>query len=237
MSLWGLVGGIGGALLGGPAGAALGASIGGGLDQSNAVSGAANTQANATQAGIDEQRRQFDLTRADSAPYRAAGAQALGQLQTDINKPITAADVMQDPGYQFGMDQGQQALSRKFAAAGGRISGASMKAATRYGTDYAASGYGAAYQRGQDRLNRLAALAGIGQTTNSSNAASGANSANAISNMITSQGNAAGAAQIAQGNIWSNTGNQLAALYGRTNQTQARPWWNGLGTVSEPTYG
>ncbi len=237
MSLWGLVGGIGGALLGGPAGAAIGASIGGGIDQSNAISGAAGAQAGATQAGIDEQRRQFDLTRSDTAPYRAAGTAALGQLQTEMGKPVTAADVMADPGYQFGLDQGQQALQRRFAAAGGRVSGAALKAATRYGTDYATSGYGAAYQRSQDRLNRLAALAGIGQTSTNASAASGANSANAISNMLTAQGNATGASQIARGNVWANTGNQIAAIYGRMPQQPAQKWWGGLGTVSEPEYG
>jgi hypothetical protein len=33
--------------------------------------------------------------------------------------------------------------------------------------------------------------------------------------MLTSQGNAAGAAQIAQGNIWGNTTNQIGAILGR----------------------
>jgi hypothetical protein len=36
--------------------------------------------------------------------------------------------------------------------------------------------------------------------------------------MMTAQGNAQGAYQIAQGNVWGNAGNQLAALYGRSQQ-------------------
>jgi hypothetical protein len=199
---------------------AAGAVAGGALSAKGARD-AAKTQAGATDAAVQEQRRQFDLnredalqTRADFAPYREAGTNALTTLQGDINTPVSAAEVMSDPGYQFGMQQGQQGLDRKFAAMGGRASGAALKAATRYATDYAASGYGAAYQRKQDRLNRLAAIAGIGQTSTGQSGMNGAGSSqsSAISNLISAQGNAAGASQMAQGNIWGNTINQLGAI-------------------------
>ena len=197
-----------------PWAAAVGA-IGGALISSRSARSAADTQAGATRDSIAEQQRQADRTYGDQAPYRAAGIGALGQYQSELNKPTTAADVMSDPGYQFGVDQGQQALDRRFAAAGGRMSGASLKAASRFNTGAAASGYNAAYQRGQDRLNRLQSLAGLGQTSTQASAQAGASSSNAISNLISSQGNAAGAAQLAQGNIWGNTANQIGALYGR----------------------
>lgn len=183
--------------------------------QSKGTSDAAKIQRDATQAGIDEQAREFDKTQANQQPYLDAGKTALGQLQTSINKPVTAADVMSDPGYQFGLDQGMSALDRKIASMGGRVSGAALKAADRYGTDYASTGYNSAYQRSQDRLNRLAALAGIGQTaTNASNQAGQAN-ANAITGLLTNQGDATAASRLAQGNIWGNTGNQLAAIANR----------------------
>lgn len=124
---------------------------------------------------------------------------------------------MSDPGYQFGLDQGQRALSRRIAASGGRVSGAALKAADQYATNYATTGYGAAYQRRQDRMNRLAALAGIGQTATAGGAAAGSNSANQISNLISSQGNASGGAQLAQGNIWGNAVNQIGAVASRNN--------------------
>lgn len=130
-----------------------------------------------------------------------------------IDRATTPEEVMRDPGYQFGLQQGQQALDRKIAAMGGRVSGAALKAAARYGTDYASTGYNAAYQRGQDRLNRLAALAGLGQTATQASAQSGANATNAISNLMTSQGDANAARAISQGNIWGNTANQLAGYY------------------------
>ncbi len=220
MSLWGAIGGIAGAFLGGPAGAAIGATIGGGIDGRNATNDALDAQRQGTDAAIGEQRRQFDLQRSDSQPYRETGVNALKQLYGDINTPVTSADVMSDPGYQFGLEQGQQALDRRFASSGGRLSGASLKAASRFNVGTAASGYNAAYQRRQDRLNRLAALAGVGQSSTASSAQAGASSANAIGNMLTAQGNASGSARLAQANIWGNAVNQIGALaqrnYGST---------------------
>lgn len=190
---------------------AVGSIIGGGL-QSSAASDAADTQAASSAAAIAEQRRQYDLTRSDYAPYRAAGTQALGQLQTENNANPTAADVMSDPGYQFGLDQGQLGLDRKAAASGGRVSGAALKAASSYATNYATTGYNAAYQRRQDRLNRLAALAGIGQTATTGSAVVGQQGTNALTNLMSNQGDAAAAGQLAQGNIWGNAANQLGAI-------------------------
>lgn len=215
MSMWGAIGSIAGGFFGGPAGAAIGGAIGGALDGSGSVDEASSQQRDATGLAVAEQRRQYDLTRADYEPWRTAGQGALTELQADINKPVTSADVMSDPGYQFGLDQGQTALDRKVAAMGGRVSGAALKGATRYAEGYATTGYNAAYQRKQDRLNRLSAIAGLGQTATNGSAAAGSQATNAISGLISSQGDASAAATVAKGNIWQNTGNQLAALYGK----------------------
>jgi len=192
--------------------AALVGTIGGALISSSATRSASSQQADATAASQGENARQYDLTRRDYAPYREAGVKALGQLQGEMNTMPTSAEVMSDPGYQFGLKQGQQALDRKAAAAGGRVSGAALKAASEYGTNYATTGYNAAYQRRQDRLNRLAALAGVGQSATGSSAAAGSAMAGANANLLTSQGNASGAATLAQGNIWGNAVNQLGAI-------------------------
>lgn len=198
------------------AGAAVVGAVGGALITSNSADKAANKQAEASGSALAEQQREFDRNQANQQPYLDAGKQALGQYQTEINKPTSAADVMaNDPGYQFGLSQGQTALDRKIAAMGGRVSGSALKATDRYATDYATTGYNSAYQRSQDRLNRLAALAGIGQTATQASAASGQASTNAMTALLTNQGDASAAARLAQGNIWGNTGNQLSALAGR----------------------
>lgn len=203
--------------------ALIGSSLIGGALQSSAAKSAAQTQANATNAATAAQQAQADRAYADQAPYRAAGNSALGQLQAGLSTPTTAADVMADPGYQFGLDQGQQAIDRKIAAGGGRVSGQAIKAAARFGTNYASTGYSAANQRREDRLARLQTLAGLGQSATSSSAASGANAANQISSLTSAQGNATGAGQISQGNIWADTGNQIAALYRRGQPKATAP--------------
>jgi len=167
---------------------------------------------------------EFKWTPAAQEQRNAANAGSASGEAGLIDRATTREDVMQDPGYQFGMQQGQQALDRRIAAMGGRVSGAALKAAARYGTDYAGTGYNAAYQRGQDRLNRLSALAGLGQTATQASAQAGANSANAISNLVTSQGDANAARSISQGNIWGNAGNQLAGYYmNQKRQPQYQP--------------
>lgn len=212
-----------------PWGAAIAAvgAIGGAVISSNGAKSAANAQASATHNALEEQQREFDTNQANQQPYLDAGKAALGQYQTEINKPTTAADVMaNDPGYQFGLDQGQTALDRKIAAMGGRVSGAALKATDQYATNYATTGYNSAYQRSQDRLNRLAALAGIGQTATQASAASGQASTNAMTGLLTNQGDASAASTLAQSNIWGNAGNQLAAIankYYTPSTTKADP--------------
>lgn len=142
-------------------------------------------------------------------------------IQTTAPQTI---DPTQDPGYQFGLRQGQQGIDRRIAAGGGRVSGASLKAAGEYATNYATTGYNAAYQRGQDRLSRLAAIAGYGTTPASGSLGQQPNNGNAA--LISSQGNASAAGQLAQGNIWGNAANQLGAQLGRSQPTVN----NGFGT-------
>ena len=200
-----------------------GSAIVGGVLQSNSAGRAASKQAASTDRATEEQARQYDQTREDYAPYREAGVKALGQYETEINAPVTSADVMSDPGYQFGLSQGQLGLDRKAAAAGGRVSGAALKSAAEYANNYATTGYNAAYQRRQDRLNRLASLANIGQTATGGSAAAGAAKSNAISSLISSQGDASAAASMAQGNIWGNTVNQLGAVASKWASTPYNP--------------
>lgn len=248
-------GGAGGAAGGGAAGAG-GSSLGGAMDwswvgpvasavlQDRAASNAAGDQRAATEAAIAEQRRQYDQTREDYAPYREAGVGALGQLQTELGQPLTAQQVMQEPGYQFGMDEGMRALTQRIAAMGGRVSGNALRAASEYGTNYATTRYNDAHQRRMDRIRSLQSMAGLSQNAVSGGAAAGANATNAIGGAIQGQGDANAAARIGRGNIWANAGNQLWAMYGNpygTNRPQSQggysgqPGW-GSDAQSDPYY-
>jgi len=58
-----------------------GSQVVGGMMQSRAASGAAGAQTAASEAGIDEQRRQFDAVREILKPYVTAGTEAITGLQ------------------------------------------------------------------------------------------------------------------------------------------------------------
>lgn len=202
-----------------------GAGLLGGVLSSSAASDAADTQASAARDATGLQREQWQQTRTDNMPAMEARNRSLARMQEllGINggtgaKSLTSADVMADPGYQFGLQQGQQALDRTATARGMRNSGAALMAASRYGTDYGATKYNDAWNRQQgertNQFNQLASVAGLGQTGSNQIAAAGQNYANNAGNNMMSAANAQGAAGIASANVWGNTGNQLAGWYG-----------------------
>jgi hypothetical protein len=154
----------------------------------------------------------------------------------------TGATEQNDPGYQFRLNQGEQALQNSAAARGGLLSGNTGEALQQYGQDYASNEYGNVYNRslGQyqqaynqfqnnqaNQYNRLASLAGIGQTAAGQLGQAGQSAANNISNTLLTSGqqigqniNNAGAANasgyVGQANAITsgigNTTNQLGQL-------------------------
>lgn len=72
-----------------------------------------------------------------------------------------------DPGYQFRLDEGNQALERRLAAQGKTFSPEAAKALQGYGQNLASQEYGNAFDRynvGQSNIyNRIAGLSGAGQ--------------------------------------------------------------------------
>lgn len=94
--------------------------------------------------------------------------------------PPTDVTEQNDPGFQFRLQQGQQALENSAAARGGLLSGGTAKALDRYAQDYASNEYQNVYNRSltdyqqaynifnqnqANIFNRYADLAGIGQTS------------------------------------------------------------------------
>lgn len=188
---------IGGALIGGAA-----TMIG--------SSQAANAQRDAAQTSSDTQRYMFNRQRADTAPWRDAGVDALKRIDAgmgDFSRDFNMTDFQADPGYQFRMDEANKAIERSAAARGGLNSGATMKALTRYNQDYASN----EFQRSRDnfnadrdrRFNRLASLAGIGQTAQGQLNQVGMNAANQIGSNQLAAGNATAAQHMANANAIS----------------------------------
>lgn len=203
----------------------------------------------------DEQKQmyqdQMHQQRSDSEPWRQAGMGALSQLQDpSLNRTFGASDFQKDPGYDFRMQQGQQALDRSAAARGGAGGGAAMKAMARYGQDYASNEYQNAYNRfntdRDSRLNRLSSLAGVGQTATAqlgNNSAAmtgqlgslGSAYAGNMGNNLMGAANAQGAAGIAGANAWggalSGIGNMAmqGAWMNKLSQPPSGPGWGGFG--------
>jgi len=272
-----------------------GAILGGALLSTNASNKAASGQAAAADSATAEQRRQFDLSRLDSAPYRGAGSAAINSLSNrlglstptatrdagdlvvmtssgpmlnpkyegdpvaqkawnetlayhnqalntsgyrsnsdptwisqqmamrmpetstqaeqpsdfgDLSRKFTMQDFMNDPVNQiqgtFAQDEARKAIERRAAVTTGWDSGATLKALTRFGSDYGNQRAGESYNRfvgdQANQFNRLASVAGIGQTSVNQTATLGANAATNIGNNTMQAANARGAAGVANAN-------------------------------------
>ena len=200
--------------------ATIGAAVVGGSIAANGAKKAARTQADASAAASAAQREMFDITREDQAPYR--------QLATDVglpgirkilaqNQQLTAGQVMAEPGYQFGLSQGNRNIEGSASARGALYSGATLKALQRFGNDYGTTKYNDAWNRMEssknNQFNRFATAAGIGQAATNQVNAQGAQLGQSIGNNLVGASNTSAASAIGQGNVWTNAINR-ASGYG-----------------------
>ncbi len=153
-------------------------------------------QQQATDSANRTMREIYDQQRADMEPWRQAGQNALGQMQGDF-----MAGWKTDPGYQFRMNEGMKAINSAAAARGMAGGGATMKALTRYGQDFASNEYDKAYNR---NFNRLSTLAGFGSQASNTNVNSAGNYGAGVSANQIGIGNAIASNQIAGANRMAN---------------------------------
>jgi hypothetical protein len=138
----------------------------------SASKSAAKAQAGATDRATELQERMFNKQLELQEPFRQAGVNALNKIES--------GNIMgeMDPSYSFRFQEGLKALDRQAAARSGLISGGALKAAQRYGQDFASNEFGNAY-------NRLASRAGLAQTaSNNMGTAAGNFGINAGNNMM-----------------------------------------------------
>ena len=133
---------------------------------------------------------------------------AYGSLTRRFGAADLAGDTVYQSGLQFGLDEGTKGLNRQAAAGGSMLSGATLKALTRFGNDYGSTKANESYNRfnieQNQQYNRLAGLSGAGQQATNQVSAAGINMANNISASQQGLGNARGSAYIAQSNAWQN---------------------------------
>lgn len=197
---------IGSAILGG--GSVLGGVLGG------------QAQSNAAKRAAAQQAQQHAQSRADLAPFREFGEQELGEFRNWLaeNKfsAPTAEEAQAEPGYQFRLGQGTQAIENSAAARGGLLSGNTGRALTDYGQNFASNEYGNIYNRKQgeyqneinNRMNRI----NLGYGAAAGGADLGQNYANALSGLSQQQGQGQAAGWNALSNLASGAG---GALLGR----------------------
>ena len=159
---------------------AAGGSVLGASKQAKAAKDAAAIQAESAEEAINLQRQMYAQQRADLEPWRMIGYNTLPGLQALAYAPQdtytapagldpsayqfqapgafrapTPDEAAQDPGYQFRLSQGTQAITGNAAARGLLQSGATAQALTRYGQDLASQEYGNVYTRQtQEYLNK-----------------------------------------------------------------------------------
>lgn len=175
------------------AGVGAAASLGGSAMQAGAAENAQQLQAQEASQALQFQEQQWNTEQANQAPFLKAGQGAVAELSSLTGTPgqglltpygqtfqaPTLAQAEQQPGYQFALQQGEQAMQNSAAASGELLDPNTQRALQNYGqnaaeTDYnnvynqALSTYGTnfnVYQQNQaNEFNRLAAVAGVGQT-------------------------------------------------------------------------
>lgn len=115
---------------------------------------ASDTAANYQTAGAQSAQDQLKDAQTKVQPYMDAGTQANTILQNDLSSGalggnFAPGDLTKDPGYQFRLQQGQQALDRKAVGPGGTgyFSGGALKGAQAFGQGLADQTYNDAYNR------------------------------------------------------------------------------------------
>ena len=180
-----------------------GAALGSAYLQQRGASNALNAQTNATNSSNQLSRDIFNTNRSDWAPYRDLGSQGLKGYSNLLSDP---SSITSNPGYQFGLNQGQTAIDRSAASTGSLYSGATLKALQRYGQDYGGTKYDQA-------LGRYGNAAQIGATGVSGSQTAGQNYGTTVGNNTIGLGNAQAGNALYNGGMYNNALNGLASAY------------------------
>lgn len=205
------------------AAAVVGSAAIGAAASSRAAGKASDAQEKASKRASDTELAMFEQNREDYAPWREAGVGALSQL-TEGTQPggeylrdFSMADFEQDPGYAFRREEGMRGIESSAAGRGGLLSGATLKALSKYGQGLASEEYGNAYNRYNAdldrRFNRLSGIAGTGQTATRDVAQLGSQAAANIGQNQIGAGNARASGYVGQANAIGGAINNVGQYY------------------------
>lgn len=194
-----------------------GASLLGGKLQADAVGGAARRAANIARAQLRMSKNATRRARLDQQPYTSAGQNSLNVLMSETMPGAGPTAFQQTQDYQFGLDQGLDAINSAAAFRNGPgLSGAQLSALNQFGQDYAST-------RRDNWLNRLAGVAQMGQNAAAGQASATFNGLNAATGALDNRANALMAGSIAQGNAWNTAIDNGLGVWGYMNANQTQP--------------
>lgn len=136
---------------------------------------AAGTQASGQQQAAQTQYGMFNTINQQEQPFIQGGYSSLNQLMGlmapggQLSRNFTPQDFLNnlDPGYQFQLQTGGQALRNADTPGVGALSGPALKDLMSFNQNMAATGYQNAFNRfqtqNQNIFNRLQGIAGLGQ--------------------------------------------------------------------------
>lgn len=191
---------------------------------SNQAGKAADAAASGADAATAEQRRQFDLGREDTAPWREVGQSALNQLAamyglgqageidpaTGVAASATAPDYSafyESPDYQFALSEGQRGIERSAAARGGLASGNTLASLSKYNQ-------GMASQQLGNYTNRLASLSNTGQTSAENLSSQRATLGQQVGQNYQNAANARASGITGAADAWGNAAGSIAGFAG-----------------------
>lgn len=192
-------------------GAALNAADAAKAQQEAANNATANTQA------------MFNTTQANLHPYMEGGSTALSSLLDKLKSgqlggSFTGADYLanKDPGYDFQLQQGQQALQNSQAAGNGALSGSALKELIGFNQGMASTGYQNAYNRWlsnqQNTYSQLSGLASLGENAGANVGNAGVGYSNNMAGTITGAGNAKAGGYMGVTNAFNQGVNSLPGI-------------------------
>ena len=215
------------------AAATLGSAVIGGVVQSNAARSAAGAQTEAAEAGIAEQRRQFDLIQGLLEPYVGAGESALLQQMAlgGMSGPEAqqAAIAAIEGGQEFETltRSGEEAILQNASATGGLRGGNVQGALAQFRPQVLSSLINQQY-------GRLGGLTTLGQNAAVGTGNAGMQTGTNIANLYGQQGAAAAGSALATGSAWGNALGGMGTLAGRGMAYQG---YTPQGATSPLTFG
>ena len=181
--------------------------------QASAASSAAETQGAAAQAGIDEQRRQFDAMQALLKPYTEAGVPALEAQQAFLGlrgPEAEAAAIERIRGgetFQALAGQGEEALLQRASATGGLRGGNIQGALAQFRPQLLSSLI-------EQQYGRLGGMTSLGQRSAAGVGEAGMATGTNIGNLLSQQGAASAGGQLGEAKAFGQLFNLPAQFIG-----------------------